>query len=205
MSIVSYYPLASFCADIEALEMKFASLKCHRSIPELSELTHQNFPLLCTLNKRTRKQTNQTVHKFLVSKAEANWNLSVLSTVHRFKCDHIMLSQQFVWITGHLLFEYLALARIWLEMVNACDLACLFRYSSDVGRPKLLSGSASCDLCKSPISILQKKAIGELYRVIPFSSCAFNVCGSYAHFNFFPYKLPLNKNVNALRLYCTDS
>ena len=55
------------------------------------------------------------------------------------------------------------------------------------------------------ISILEKKAIGELYPVIPVSSCAFNVCGSYAHFNFFPYKLPLNKNVNALLLYCTDS
>ena len=76
---------------------------------------------------------------------------------------------------------------------------------SDVRRSKLLSGSASCDLCKSPISILQKKAIGELYPVVPVSSCAFNVCGSYAHFNFFPYKLPLNKNVNALHLYCTDS
>ena len=70
--------------------------------------------------------------------------------------------------------------------------------NSDAGRSKLLSSSASCDLCKSPISILQKKAIGELYRVIPFSSCAFNVRGSYAHF---PYKLPLDKSVNALRLY----
>ena len=76
--------------------------------------------------------------------------------------------------------------------------------SSNVGRSKLLSGSASYDLCKSPISILQKKAISELYWVIPFSSCAFNVCGSYVHFNFFPYKLPLNKTVNALCLYCTD-
>ena len=27
-----------------------------------------------------------------------------------------------------------------------------------------------------------------------------NVCGSYAQFNFFPYKLPLNKNVNTLHL-----
>ena len=26
---------------------------------------------------------------------------------------------------------------------------------------------------------IQKQAIGELYRVIPFSSCAFNVCGIY--------------------------
>ena len=78
-------------------------------------------------------------------------------------------------------------------------------YISDVRRSKLLSGSANCDLCKSPISILQKKAIGELYPVVPVSSCAFNVCGSYAHFNFFPYKLPLKKNVNALHLYCTDS
>ena len=49
---------------------------------------------------------------------------------------------------------------------------------SDVRRSKLLSGSAR-------ISILQKKAIGELYPVVPVSSCAFNVCGSYAHFNFF--------------------
>ena len=40
--------------------------------------------------------------------------------------------------------------------------------------------------------------------MVPVSSCAFNVCGSYAYFNFFPYKLPLNKNVNALRLYWTD-
>ena len=31
------------------------------------------------------------------------------------------------------------------------------------------------------MSILQKKAIGELYRVIPFSNCVFNVCGSYTH------------------------
>ena len=30
--------------------------------------------------------------------------------------------------------------------------------------------------------ILQKKAIGELYLVVPVSSCAFNVCGSCAHF-----------------------
>ena len=79
---------------------------------------------------------------------------------------------------------------------------CRIYSASDVRLSKLLSGSASCDLV---ISILQKKAISELYPVVPVSSCAFNVCGSYAHFNFFPYKLPLNKNVNALRLYCTDS
>ena len=54
---------------------------------------------------------------------------------------------------------------------------------SDVRRSKLLSGSASCDLCKSPISILQKKAIGELYPVVPVSSCAFNVCGSIDNIN----------------------
>ena len=54
---------------------------------------------------------------------------------------------------------------------SQCSLALAL---SDV--QKLLSGSASCDLCKSSISILQKKAIGELYQVVPVSSCAFNVC-----------------------------
>jgi len=60
--------------------------------------------------------------------------------------------------------------------------------------------------------ILQKSNIytsEESYRRAvssdTFSSCAVNVCGSYAQFIFFAYKLPLNKNVNALRLYCTDS
>ena len=70
--------------------------------------------------------------------------------------------------------------------------------SSNARRSKLLSGSVSCE---SPISILQKKAIGELYPVVPVSSCAFNVCRSYTHFNFFPYKLPLNRNVT--RFACT--
>ena len=95
-----------------------------------------------------------------------------------------------------------------LVLVSCCNIhtqSSQTSHNSDVRRSKLLSGSASCDLCKSPISILQKKAIGELYPVVPVSSCAFNVCGSYAHFNFCPYKLPLKKNVNALRLYCTDS
>ena len=32
-----------------------------------------------------------------------------------------------------------------------------------------------------------------------------NVCGSYAHFNVFPYKFQLNENAKALCLYCTDS
>ena len=45
-------------------------------------------------------------------------------------------------------------------------------HTSDVRHSKLLSGSASCDLCKSPTSILQKQAIGELYPVVPVSSCA---------------------------------
>ena len=53
--------------------------------------------------------------------------------------------------------------------------------------------------------IYQKKALDELYRAVPLSSCAFNVCVSYAHFNFFPYKFQLNENVKALCLYCTDS
>ena len=58
--------------------------------------------------------------------------------------------------------------------------------SSDVRRSKLFSGSASCDICKSPISILQKKAIGELYPVVPVSSCAFNVMLIliFSHTNF---------------------
>ena len=37
----------------------------------------------------------------------------------------------------------------------------------------------------------QKKAFCELYRVIPFSSCACNVCGSYARFNFQYKRAPL--------------
>ena len=46
-----------------------------------------------------------------------------------------------------------------------------------------------CDLCRSPISMLQKKAIGEFYRVMPFSSCGFSVCGVtlaliFSHTNF---------------------
>ena len=32
----------------------------------------------------------------------------------------------------------------------------------------------------------QKKAFGELYRALPLSSCAFNVCVSYSHVSFFP-------------------
>ena len=32
-----------------------------------------------------------------------------------------------------------------------------------------------------------------------------NVCGSYAHLNFSPYKLPFSKNAKALHLYCIDS
>ena len=51
---------------------------------------------------------------------------------------------------------------------------------------------------------LSMSSIDELYQVIRFSSCAFNVRGRYAHLNFFPIKNPLNKNVNALRLNCTD-
>ena len=39
------------------------------------------------------------------------------------------------------------------------------------------------------ISIYQKKALGELYRALPLSSCAFNVCVSYAHFHFFPIQI----------------
>ena len=35
--------------------------------------------------------------------------------------------------------------------------------------------------------------IGELYLVIPFSSCAFNVCGSYTHFNFFPIQTSIEQ------------
>ena len=77
--------------------------------------------------------------------------------------------------------------------------------NNDVRCSKLLSYSASHDFCKSSVSIRQKKAIGELYRATPFSSCTFTVCGSYAHFYFFLYKLPLNKNAKVLRLYCTDS
>ena len=51
--------------------------------------------------------------------------------------------------------------------------------------------------------IFQKKAIGELYRVIPFSSSGFNVCGSCAHL---PIQTSIEQpeSVNALRLYCTD-
>ena len=48
------------------------------------------------------------------------------------------------------------------------------------------------------------KALGELYRALLLSSCAFNVCVSYAHFHFFPYKFQLNENAKALCLYCTD-
>ena len=52
--------------------------------------------------------------------------------------------------------------------------------------------------------IYQKKALGELYRALPLSSRTSNVCISYAHFNFFPYKFQLNENAKALCLYCTD-
>ena len=45
--------------------------------------------------------------------------------------------------------------------------------------------------------IYQKKALGELYLVLPLSSCA--------HFHFFLYKFQLNENAKALCLYCTDS
>ena len=41
--------------------------------------------------------------------------------------------------------------------------------------------------------------------MVPLSSCTFNVCASYAHFHFFPYKFQLNENAKALCLYCTDS
>ena len=51
----------------------------------------------------------------------------------------------------------------------------------------------------------QKKALGELYRALPLSSRTFNVCISYAHYYFFPYKFQLNENAKALCLYCTDS
>ena len=102
---------------------------------------------------------------------------------------------------GIAMHEFTDLGLLFYISIVYTEVAC----TSDVRRSKLLSGSASCYLCKSTISILQKKAIGELYPVVPVSSCAFNVCGSYAHFNFFPYKLPLKKNVNALRLYCTGS
>ena len=94
---------------------------------------------------------------------------------------------------------------IWRRLV-VVKLRAVISISIDAGRSKLLSGSANCDLCKSPISMLRNKAIGELYRVIPFSSCAFNVCRSYAHFHFFSHTNfhCINENVNALRLYCTN-
>ena len=64
-----------------------------------------------------------------------------------------------------------------------------------------------CDHRKTSIfrSIYQKKAFVELYRALPLSSRTFNVCVSYAHLNFFPYKFQLNENAKALCLYCTDS
>ena len=60
-----------------------------------------------------------------------------------------MLSQQFVWITGHPLFEYLALARIWLEMVNACDLV-----SYDILESHCVSGKGGCTITKQSSSYL---------------------------------------------------
>ena len=54
----------------------------------------------------------------------------------------------------------------------------------DAGCSKLLSWVARCDRLKTSISTYQKKALGEPYRVVPLSSCTFNVCVSYAHFNF---------------------
>ena len=53
--------------------------------------------------------------------------------------------------------------------------------------------------------VYQNKALGELYRALLLSSCAFNVCVGYAHFHFFPYTFQLNENAKALCLYCTDS
>ena len=63
-----------------------------------------------------------------------------------------------------------------------------------------------CDLLKVAIDSAQTNDERKLYRVIPFSSCACNVCGSYTRFNLFPYKPkpPLNKYVNALHFHCTD-
>ena len=52
--------------------------------------------------------------------------------------------------------------------------------------------------------LIYQKKVGELYRVLPLSSCSFNVCVSYGHFHFFPYKFQLNENAKALCLYCTD-
>ena len=89
---------------------------------------------------------------------------------------------------------------------KSCRLRHTRPYSSrDAGRSKLLSRGARCDHLKTSISIYQKKAFGGLYRALPLCSCAFNVCGSYAHFNVFPYKFQLNENAKALCLYCTDS
>ena len=53
------------------------------------------------------------------------------------------------------------------------------------------------------IPIFQKKAFGELYHVFH-ASYTFNVCGSYNYYDFFPYKLAMNKNAKVLHLYCTD-
>ena len=63
----------------------------------------------------------------------------------------------------------------------------LSTFGRDAGCSKLLSWGTRCDHCKTSISIYQKKALGELYRLLPLSSCMFNVCMSYAHYHFFPY------------------
>ena len=60
-----------------------------------------------------------------------------------------MLSQLFVWITGHLLFKYVALARIWLEMVNACDLV-----SYDILESHCVSGKGGFTITKQSSSYL---------------------------------------------------
>ena len=84
------------------------------------------------------------------------------------------------------------------------NLPAFHAYIRDAGHSKVLSWDACCDHLKTSISIYQKKALGELYRALPLSSCTFNVCVSYAHFHFFPYKFQLNENAKALCLYCTD-
>ena len=43
------------------------------------------------------------------------------------------------------------------------------------------------------ISIYQKKAFVELYRVLPHTSCTFNVCVSYANFHFFLIQISIER------------
>ena len=70
--------------------------------------------------------------------------------------------------------------------------------TSDSGRSKFLLKSAGPSHHQTSVSRHQKKAFGELYSTVMVGGCELKVYRSYAHFQFFPYKLQLNENTKAL-------